>query len=102
MEKELEALRQILSVAMEAADAPPPTDEVLPTTGLQVLADDTWLPATREVWRAWTGHRAVWGIPYHGPVYSMQSKEDTSPWDGPRVCGCSTCQTHVEPRSRLN
>lgn len=101
MEKELEALRQIASLITDSV-AQPPTDEILPTTGLQVLTEDSWMPATREVWRSWVGHRAVWGMPYHGPVYALGASDDAAPWTGPRTCSCLTCQAHVAPDSRLN
>jgi hypothetical protein len=54
------------------------------------------------VWRSWTGLRAVWGVPFHGPVYALADGDDTTPWDGPRTCGCATCQAHVAPDVRPN
>ena len=102
MEKEQEVLEKITALLAEHDSSPALTDEVLPTTGLQVLTEDTWLPATREVWRSWVGLRAVWGIPYHGPVYAMGTREDAVPWTGPRTCRCNTCQEHVSPVARPN
>jgi len=100
MEKNIEALSELLSLVQGAATSP--TDEVVPNTGLQVDTGEGWLPASREVWRSWTGSRAVWGIPYHGPVYSVGTKADDTPWTGPRACGCSTCQEHVAATHRPN
>lgn len=77
-------------------------DGAAPNTGLQVLEGDAWMPASREVWRSWTGLRAVWGVPFHGPVYALADGDDTTPWDGPRTCGCATCQAHVAPDVRPN
>lgn len=79
-----------------AAPSPNP-DEAAPNTGLQVwsLEFDCWMPATRGVWEAWTDLRAVWGIPYHGPVYPLGAPPGSAPWSGARTCGCSTCQEHV-------
>lgn len=71
-------------------------------TGLQIWDDGVWIPIERETWRSWTGHRAVWGIPYHGPVYEMGSSEDAEPWDGPRVCSCQKCQEHVALDAKVN
>lgn len=99
MEK-IDNLSTLLTLANTAEDIVP--DAPLPATGLQVHDGDTWMPATREVWRSWTGLRAVWGQPWHGPVYAMSSKDDTVPWDGPRVCRCSACQAHVSPPDRPN
>jgi hypothetical protein len=98
MLKETEGLDSLLTLVT----AVPPPDDVMPTTGLQVEVDGVMLPATREVWRSWTGPRAVWGVPWHGPIYAMGSADDSRPWDGPRVCRCGTCQEHVTPDSRAN
>jgi hypothetical protein len=85
-----------------SATSSDPSDLQLSNTGLQVQDGETWMPATREVWRSWTGPRAVWGIPFHGPIYSLHSKDDATPWDGPRVCSCAECQRHVAPNDRPN
>ena len=79
-----------------------PSDEPLKPSPLQVHDGVGWIPASREVWAAYTGPRAVWGVEHHGPVYAMGAPEDAPPWDGPRVCRCPTCQQHVAPSKRPN
>ncbi len=71
------------------------------TTALQIEHTDHPVPASPDVWRAWTGRRYVFGVEYHGPVYPL-GKDETVPWTGARVCSCSTCQSHVIPTLRPN
>lgn len=80
------------------------TDSLEHSSGLQVWDEEvsSWIPVQRPLWRSWTGMRAVWGIDYHGPVYSIDSKTDSVPWTGPRICPCDKCQQHVSSESRTN
>ena len=87
-------LDSILNVP-SGADAPSPTST------LEIEVGDKWIPAEAPLWRAWTGRRTVWGMEYHGPVYTLEDK-DGAPWDGPRVCGCHKCQAHVRAEHRPN
>ena len=54
---------------------------------------------TDDIFRSWTGERRINGDEHHGPVYALGSDV---PYTGSRVCGCSECQSHVEPRFRKN
>ena len=81
--------------------APPPGDASGTSSILQVEVGDTWIPATPEVWRAWSGRRSVWGTEYHGPVYALGAPEEV-PWDGSRICSCPKCQEHVRPTLKYN
>lgn len=74
-------------------------DEAVPRTGYEVMVMDTWLPARPDMWRSWTGRRAVWGVEHHGPVFMLGTN---TRYTGSRMCGCPTCQTEVEPASRMN
>ena len=76
------------------------TDAGLPTTGLEIMVEDTWFPADPATWRAWTGQRRVWGQEYHGPVYAIDAP--STAWSGKRICNCSACQSTVSPGLRLN
>lgn len=95
----LQQLASILTAALyseeEQAESPTPSH-------LQIDTGTGWIPAEVEVWRAWAGPRAIWGVPYHGPVYALGAPADSPPWNGPRVCRCDTCQTHVSPDRRPN
>lgn len=99
-------IESMLEAAEEVQNAlgEDPTDAPRRNSGLQIWDEnlESWIPVRRELWRSWTGHRAVWGIDYHGPVYSIESKTDSIPWSGPRLCHCRTCQEHVSPQSRVN
>ena len=81
---------------------PLPTDEIIPHVGLEVnIAAEEWIPATKVLWRSWTGLRKVWGMEYHGPVYNID-RDDSVPFSGKRVCGCKICQEHVSPELKPN
>ena len=103
-DKEFEEMLSTFKEALEAKKASAFTDPdpIIPTAGLQVWIDGAWEPAAIGVWRSWTGHRALWGQMHHGPVYAMNTVDDTVPWNGPRACKCSTCQSHVARDSHLN
>lgn len=79
-----------------------PADSIVPHGGKSVMVEGSWIPVDAKLWRSWTGRRAVWGMEYHGPVYSVESSVDTKPWDGPRECSCQKCQSHVAILSRPN
>lgn len=78
------------------------SDDIAYTTGLEILVGEVWLPTERELWRAWTGQRRVWGIEYHGPVYNYMSSSDAHPYTGRRLCSCDACQAHVLPVNKPN
>lgn len=80
----------------------PRGDEALPNFGMEVLIDGDWIPADPVTWRAWTGHRRLWGVEYHGPVTAVDAKPGAPPWTGPRTCRCATCQSQVPPALRGN
>ena len=82
-------------------NVPAGADSPSPTSALEIEVGDNWIPAESQLWRAWTGRRTVWGMEYHGPVYSLGGVAD-EPWDGPRVCKCNKCQQHVRPEHRPN
>ena len=90
-----EAWAEALTEVLGTTDASPGT-----TTGLQVMSEGTWVPSTRELWTAWTGRRAVWGVEFHGPVYLVGTTDVT--WTGSRACPCARCQSTVVPGSRRN
>lgn len=82
--------------------SPLPTDEIIPHDGLEVcLTGEDWIPASKGLWRSWTGRRRVWGIEFHGEVFNMDRPDD-SIFTGKRTCFCSVCQTHVEGKFRPN
>lgn len=77
-------------------------DGPVAATGMHVMLVDVWVPAELSIWRSWVGRRALWGQEYHGPVFSVEAKDDSVPWTGKRQCTCPTCQRHVAPESRPN
>lgn len=70
--------------------------------GAEILSGDAWVAADKDTWRSWTGHRRIWGIEYHGPVYNYLSPEGSPPYTGRRVCPCAECQSNVMPTLRIN
>ena len=98
----LEEVTKQLEDAFTLPAAPFPTDEIIPHVGLTVeMAPGEWIPSTQVLWRSWTGRRKVWGMEYHGPVFIID-RDDSVPFSGKRVCGCSKCQEHVAPVSKHN
>lgn len=93
---------EIVSKLIQAMDKQNVDDAQLQDTGLSVMLEGCWIPADRSLWRSWVGRRALWGIEYHGPIFDVESKNDDRPYEGPRNCGCKTCQSSVEPASRKN
>ena len=104
MEFDSEELLEAVDEIASALGDRPLEDVPERCSGLQVWDDSTkaWLPVKRELWRSWTGFRAVWGVDYHGPIYSVDTKSDDRPWAGPRTCICPTCQEHVSPQHKAN
>jgi threonine dehydrogenase-like Zn-dependent dehydrogenase len=88
-------------IQVATSDALPPDDDIEVNNNLEILIKDQWVSVQIDVWRAWSGLRTIWGHEYHGPVYALGTPTDT-PWTGARVCMCTTCQTHVEPKYRPN
>jgi hypothetical protein len=68
----------------------------------EIQAGKEWVTTTREEFRSWTGRRRISGVEIHGPIYLFGSSEDSSPYTGPRVCLCKTCQATVESRFKSN
>jgi len=67
--------------------------------GLYVVNDEgTPLPANPLLFHSWTGHRLVWGVPYHGPV-TPGGPASGVVWRGSRVCDCEVCQSTVSSTS---
>lgn len=97
----LQNLASILTAVLfsdeSQSDAPKPSH-----FQIDAIGDGSWVPVAEEVWRAWAGPRAVWGVPYHGPVYALGAPPDSPPWTGARSCRCDTCQAHVAPDRRPN
>jgi hypothetical protein len=101
----LDTLAEALEAAApgpEASYEDPAMADVALSNGLMCLVQDTWMPVEVQVWRSWTGRRAIFGMEYHGPVYSMNSPDDSEPFDGRRACSCDSCQLHVAPEKRPN
>lgn len=105
----LDALYKILGTKPPVDEALPPTepprpraDVVMGGGGAEILSGETWIAADKETWRSWTGHRRIWGIEHHGPVYNYLSPEGSLPYTGRRVCTCAECQANVTPTLRDN
>lgn len=72
-------------------------------TGLEIcVKDEEWEPADMRTWRSWTGRRKIWGIEHHGPIYVLDSKDDSAPFTGKRICMCEICQKHVDVTLKPN
>ena len=76
-----------------------PTDDIATEPITEVKVGPSWIEVTDDIFRSWTGERRINGDEHHGPVYALGSDV---PYTGSRVCGCSECQSHVEPRFRKN
>lgn len=83
----------------EVAGLTRPTDALSPGAVYEVGTDGASVATTLDVWSAWTGERWINGVPHHGPVYHMGTRQE---YTGPRSCGCSTCQATVAPACRAN
>jgi hypothetical protein len=72
-------------------------------TGLQIeISDGEWQHSDHVTWRAWTGRRRIWGLEHHGPVYVLNSKDDSVAYTGRRFCKCSICQSHIDATIKSN
>ena len=67
---------------------------------VEIKVKSNWVPTTSEIFRSWTGHRRIWGMEYHGPVYVLGKDEKT--YSGARLCPCAVCQESVSPEFRMN
>ena len=84
-------------------DMYPSMPKVQEHTGLQIeVKDNVWDHTDLRTWRSWTGRRMIWGVEHHGPVYVIDSKDDSKPFTGARICKCSVCQTDVHPVLKSN
>lgn len=100
-------MSEFLKVLEEAIDTLQHTYPDMPKheehTGLLIeVKNDVWENSDLRTWRAWTGRRKIWGIEHHGPVYVIDSKDDTKPYTGSRMCKCDACQVHVDSRVKSN
>lgn len=77
------------------------TDTVFNHSGYEVRLNDDWVPSPPDVWRSWTGLRKLWGIEFHGDIYTY-GENTATPWKGFRECNCSVCQKHVSPQFKYN
>ena len=75
-----------------------PTDDVATDDVREIDFHGKWILAEEDIFRSWTGLRRINGSDHHGPVQYMEGGLYT----GSRVCGCRTCQEHVEPKFRKN
>jgi hypothetical protein len=75
-----------------------PTDDIATEDLREISYDGKWILAEEDIFRSWTGLRRINGEDHHGPVQYMEG----GLYRGSRVCGCKTCQEHVEPRLRKN
>lgn len=95
----LQALTSIITSALLSETTPEASPK---PSHYQIDTGEGWFPTIEEVWRAWSGQRAIWGVPYHGPVYPLGASPGATPWTGKRECPCDTCQMHVAPYNRSN
>jgi hypothetical protein len=100
----MEEFRKVLEEAIEALQdnysAMPNKQE---WTGLEIeVKPNEWENSDLRTWRSWTGRRKIWGIEHHGPIYIIDTKDDSTPYTGSRLCKCSICQEHVDPRLKSN
>lgn len=80
---------------MHGVDEMKQNDVLIQNYGLYVVNDEgTPLPANPLLFHSWTGHRLVWGVPYHGPV-TPGGPASGVVWRGSRVCDCEVCQSTV-------
>ena len=100
----MEDFRKVLEEAIEALqDTYPVMPKKEERTGLEIeVKPDEWENSDLRTWRSWTGRRKIWGVEHHGPIYILDSKDDSKPFTGHRVCKCSTCQEHVDSRLKAN
>lgn len=78
---------------------PPPTDTLIEAPLYEVGLGQTFTPTSADVFDAWTGPRRLNGLDYHGPIFNLGT---SIAYDGPRHCGCSTCEATAQPIHRKN
>lgn len=100
----MDEFRKVLEEAIDYIQHTyPPMQSAQENTGLEIeVQPDVWEYTNLRTWRAWTGRRKIWGFEHHGPVYIVDSKDDSKPYEGARVCKCSLCQAHVLPTLKSN
>jgi len=77
----------------------PPADAALPTPLYEVGIAETYTQTSPDVFDAWTGPRRLNGQDYHGPVFTLGAN---LPYEGPRHCGCPSCETNTHPTAKKN
>ena len=76
-----------------------PTDDIASGPLLEILFEGVWILSEEDIFGCWTGLRRKNGEEIHGPIYPLGGKTF---YTGARVCGCRSCQEHVEPKFRKN
>jgi hypothetical protein len=72
----------------------PLSDSALSNPLYEVSTTNKFIPTTQDIFSAWTGNRRLNGEIFHGPVYNLGT---STLYTGARTCGCSTCQSTVDP-----
>lgn len=80
-------------------DPDPTLDSLLPNPLYEVALGNTYTTTSHDVFQAWTGPRRLNGQDYHGPIFNLGTN---LPYDGPRHCGCSACETNTHPSAKKN
>lgn len=68
----------------------------------QIVYGQELIEVTEATFRSWTGFRMINGEDYHNAVYVLGVVGEAAPYAGPRACGCSICQIHVQPHLKKN
>lgn len=77
------------------------TDVIMKEPILEIeRSKDVWVVAKEDVFSSWTGRRRMNGMEHHGRVTYIDDPRKT--YRGHRICGCSVCQSDVEPRHKFN
>jgi len=77
-------------------------DDSVGSTVYQVHHNEEWVEVTEAIFKSWTGRRAIDGDEHHGPVYNFGSKNNSTIYNGSRICLCKTCQETVEHKLKSN
>jgi hypothetical protein len=80
-------------------DTDPTLDSLLPNPIYEVALDNIYIKTSHDVFLTWTGLRRLNGQDYHGHVFNFDT---TTPYNGPRHCGCSICETNTHPTAKKN
>ena len=100
MDKLSKVLEEVIDVLQHTYSEMPKVEE---HTGLMIeLSQGEWEHSDYKTWRAWSGRRRIWGLEHHGVIYFINSKDDSNPYTGSRICKCSVCQTDVHPTIKAN